>query len=119
MLVAKDMQSPTTTKVEPEEQEDYSLSSGKVKHDYHDHANEQDADTDGTARPSPLVDQAIVAPGQRGKACRPEENFPVKLHYMLAELERDGLNHIVSWQPHGRCFVVHKQQQFVQNVLPL
>jgi HSF-type DNA-binding len=47
------------------------------------------------------------------------ENFPVKLHYMLGELKRDGLEHIVSWQPHGRCFIVHNQKEFEQKILPL
>lgn len=47
------------------------------------------------------------------------ENFPAKLHYMLSEIERDGLGHIVSWQPHGRCFMVHKQKEFEQKILPL
>jgi HSF-type DNA-binding len=46
------------------------------------------------------------------------ENFPVKLHYMLGELKRDGLDHIVSWQPHGRCFIVHNQKEFEQKILP-
>ena len=48
-----------------------------------------------------------------------DRNFPVKLHYMLSELERDGLDHIASWQPHGRCFLVHKQKEFTQCILPL
>jgi hypothetical protein len=48
-----------------------------------------------------------------------EQNLPVKLHYMLSDLETSGMDHIVSWQPHGRCFLVHKQHQFIENVLPL
>lgn len=48
-----------------------------------------------------------------------EDNFPVKLHYMIKELEIDGMAGIVSWQPHGRCFLVHKQLQFVEKILPL
>jgi hypothetical protein len=48
-----------------------------------------------------------------------EDNFPVKLHYMIKELETDGMANIVSWQPHGRCFLVHKQQHFVAKILPL
>ena len=48
-----------------------------------------------------------------------EDNFPVKLHYMIKELETDGMADIVSWQPHGRCFVVHKQLHFVEKILPL
>jgi hypothetical protein len=46
-------------------------------------------------------------------------NFPIKLHYLLSDLEIDGLDDIVSWQPHGRCFVVHKKQEFMENILPL
>jgi hypothetical protein len=38
---------------------------------------------------------------------------------MLNELKSDGLDHIISWQPHGRCFVVHKQAVFVEKVLPM
>ncbi len=54
--------------------------------------------------------------------CRPnrgEQNSPLKLHYMLSELEIDGMDNIVSWQPHGRRFLVHKQAQFIEQVLPL
>ena len=29
--------------------------------------------------------------------------FPVRLHYMLTDIHKDGSQtHIVSWQPHGR-----------------
>ena len=31
-----------------------------------------------------------------------DESFPVKLHYMLADLEKDGLDYICSWSRHGR-----------------
>lgn len=48
-----------------------------------------------------------------------DRNFPVKLHFMLNELQLDGCDHIVSWQPHGRCFVVHKQSLFVKSILPM
>jgi hypothetical protein len=30
------------------------------------------------------------------------ESFPCKLHLMLVDVERQGLGHIVSWQPHGK-----------------
>ena len=46
------------------------------------------------------------------------DNFPVKLHYMLDEIERDSLNHIVSWQTHGRCFAVHSKKEFEETLLP-
>lgn len=48
-----------------------------------------------------------------------EQNFPVKLHFMLSDMESDGLDYIISWQPHGRAFMVHKQEAFVARVLPL
>jgi hypothetical protein len=45
-------------------------------------------------------------------------NFPTKLHECLTELEQQGLGHIAGFQPHGRSFLVHKPQEFMQQVLP-
>jgi hypothetical protein len=36
---------------------------------------------------------------------RSDGKIPVRLHYLVSERERDGLDDIVSWQPHDRCFV--------------
>ena len=70
---------------------------GRVVHSYVDHSNEIDTS---------LQDDS------GGKATNAaDRNFPVKLHYMLSELEADNQSHIVSWAPHGRCFVVHDQVQ--------
>jgi hypothetical protein len=33
---------------------------------------------------------------------------------MLETVAAAGNEHIVSWQPHGRCFVVHKPKEFVE-----
>jgi hypothetical protein len=46
------------------------------------------------------------------------EIFPAVLHSMLDEVEEKGYSHIVSWQPHGRCFVVHNRKEFVQFIMP-
>jgi hypothetical protein len=46
------------------------------------------------------------------------KNFPVQLFIMLREVEADGLSHIVSWQPHGRAFLVHDKEEFVNQVIP-
>ncbi|KAL7460467.1 hypothetical protein ACHAXS_000919 [Conticribra weissflogii] len=43
--------------------------------------------------------------------------FPVKLHLVISISEREGFGDIISWQPHGRCFHVHKPQEFVDKVL--
>ena len=41
---------------------------------------------------------------------------------MLDQLDRHGGeqedSHVVSWQPHGRCFVIHDPQAFKQVLLP-
>jgi hypothetical protein len=46
--------------------------------------------------------------------------FPGKLFQMLQyiDLHASDLAHIVSWQPHGRCFHVHDPKGFEKLVLP-
>jgi hypothetical protein len=48
--------------------------------------------------------------------------FPLRLHQLLDDAEgsetTDSFAHIISWQPHGRCFVIHQPQLFVTQVLP-
>jgi hypothetical protein len=77
-----------------------------VKHDYHDHSNDVDDENDTH------VDEAHRRRG--GVAI----SFPIKLHAVLLQVENDGLSHIVSWMPHGRCFVIHKPKEFVDLVMP-
>jgi hypothetical protein len=43
-------------------------------------------------------------------------SFPFKLHEMLDEADKHpGLKAIVSWQPHGRAFIVHDPALFIQE----
>lgn len=72
-----------------------------VQHNYHDHANDNRAD----------YQEEMPA---RGGVTTP---FPLKLHEMLDAIAVDGYEHIISWQPHGRCFVIHKPKEFV-DLLP-
>lgn len=74
-----------------------------VIHSYHDHS--LDRDEEEPAQP------------QKRRRGGVSVAFPMKLHAMLDQIEKDGLGHIISWQPHGRCFVVHKPKQFVEDVL--
>jgi len=74
-----------------------------VQHHYHDHSTD------------PTVDPSLIKHKAKGGVITP---FPVKLHEMLDRIEADGLGHVVSWQPHGRCFVVHKPKEFVNHVMP-
>jgi HSF-type DNA-binding len=40
------------------------------------------------------------------------QRFPEKLYRLLDRAEAEGFNHVISWQPHGRCFVVHDREAF-------
>ena len=71
-----------------------------VSHIYHDHGDDMNNGAE---------------PVTRGGVQTP---FPVKLHDMLDEIERDGHADVVSWQPHGRCFVVRKPEAFVNRIMP-
>ena len=71
-----------------------------VVHNYHDHA----------------LDEEVVDPKPRRGGLA--GSFPVKLHAVLSQVEEDGFAHIISWQPHGRCFVIHKPKEFVEHIMP-
>lgn len=82
-----------------------------VEHNYQDHSQdpvytdncENAVSSDGKRR------------GPRGGVLVP---FPEKLYLMLAGVHAEGLEDVVSWQPHGRCFAVHQPQRFVEEVMP-
>jgi hypothetical protein len=44
--------------------------------------------------------------------------FALQLHEMLVAVERDGRSDIVSFQPDGRCFRIHKPEAFLSDILP-
>lgn len=44
--------------------------------------------------------------------------FPWKLHEMLEDASKEGNDWIVSWQTHGRSFIVHKPKVFVEKIMP-
>jgi hypothetical protein len=57
----------------------------------------------------------VKCKGPRGGVAVP---FPVRLYAMLEDTKKEGFEHIVSWQVHGRCFMVHSPAKFVTDVLP-
>ena len=78
-------------------------------HNYHDRAQDN----------APEVVEAAPRLDKQGKRRRgPNVLFPTKLHEALDQIEADGLASVISWQPHGRAFVVHKPKEFVVLVLP-
>lgn len=88
-----------------------SITSDKIliTHEYQDYAYERDpmdCDDDDTSEPKRR--------GPRGGVSHP---FPEKLHMMLDSAESEGLDHIISWHPHGRSFMVHKPREFVSDIM--
>jgi hypothetical protein len=43
--------------------------------------------------------------------------FPWKLHDMLDDRDKEGKHSVVTWQPHGRAFMVHKPKEFVDHIM--
>jgi hypothetical protein len=75
-----------------------------VHHDYHDYSEAQ------SEFAGPVFSKGGVA-----------VPFPTRLYEMLAAVENDPdptLSRIVTWQPHGRCFIVTDQKEFTKKVLP-
>lgn len=71
-----------------------------AQHDYHDHSCDSRTN----------YKEDLPA---RGGVTLP---FPLKLHEMLDAVEANGMEDIVSWQPHGRCFLVHKPKDFIEQL---
>lgn len=72
-----------------------------TKHNYHDHASDPIGPSEGKHH------------GRGGVITA----FPIKLYEMLQDVQDENLNHIISWAPHGRCFVVHDAKAFL-SILP-
>jgi hypothetical protein len=94
-----------------------------VVHQYHDHAHDAVEDVCDRLESCEYQDDGF------GDCSSHEENhrrrggvavaFPLKLHSVLDQVEFDGHADILSWMPHGRCFVIHKPKEFVEQIMPL
>ena len=89
----------------------------KVVHTYHDWAALADGDIAAGAAHQLLLSSDGGGGDSNGGGTVVEQSFPVRLHYMLQDIEKDGMAHIVSWQVHGRCFLVHNHKLFVEKIL--
>jgi hypothetical protein len=79
-----------------------------VNHNYHDYATD----------PVRLIAPPHPSPAKKGRGGI-SSPFPMVLHDMLNRAKSEKFEHIVSWQPHGRCFLVHDQERFVKGVMPM
>jgi hypothetical protein len=86
--------------------EDAAKQTAAVVHCYHDYAPVM-------ANEAETTDEAVY----NDPKTKLERNFPLKLHFVLAELTREGYADVAGWAPHGRCFVVHKPKDFEERIL--
>lgn len=96
-----------------------------VEHNYHDHLCDP---VDQIGGPAALIEDptsvtsssatTIIKKQRRGHRGGVAVPFPDKLHYMLSKMDEEETADIVSWQPHGRCFTVHKPKEFVSEIMP-
>ena len=63
------------------------------------------------AKSTESVEGEAIAKG--GVACP----FPWRLHDLLKAAEAEGLEHVVSWAPHGRAFAVLKPKMFAEGIM--
>jgi HSF-type DNA-binding len=73
--------------------------SGQASHSYHDHALSQSPAGDANFRDTNSKPDAVP-------------RFPERLFHMLDRAEAEGKASTISWQPHGRCFVVWNVEEF-------
>jgi hypothetical protein len=87
-----------------------------VEHNYHDHKHDP---VEYNTPPSSLsIVDGESFPKRTGHKGGVSTPFPEKLHELLESADRNGQNDVVGWQPHGRCFVIHKPKEFVSDVMP-
>lgn len=84
-----------------------------VDHTYHDHFHDPFVKCMDT--PSRGKHDSGCKKLARGGVATP---FPEKLHEMLAAAENLGFENVISWQVHGRAFLIHDKKNFVQSVMP-
>lgn len=94
-----------------------------VKHNYHDHAFDREEDFDAEEHDAHHHEDDEHHHDDHEESGRRRRGgvavaFPLKLHAVLDQVEADGLANVISWMPHGRCFVVHKPKEFVDHVMP-
>merc|ERR1712076_59445 len=63
------------------------------------------------AKPNPAINKSE-------KSSSLVKSFPMKLYELLSRVDKEGINAIISWQPHGLCFVIRAPERFVEEVIP-
>lgn len=79
----------------------------KIKHNYHDNSG---MTFDGYMHSHPGHKPA--------REFKDHMSFPRALHAMLDFVAESGQADIVSWNPHGRAFTIHKPEEFTNLLIP-
>lgn len=45
------------------------------------------------------------------------DHFPLKLHKLLEQLELEGKQHIIGWNPDGKSFAVFRPKEFAAEIM--
>lgn len=46
-----------------------------------------------------------------------QDHFPLKLHKLLEQLEMEGKQHVLGWNPDGKSFSVFKPKEFASTIM--
>jgi HSF-type DNA-binding len=84
-----------------------------------DSSTSSTANRDGKEVPTSGRNDQLASRVQLRGHRRRQVSFPLKLQRILDQLERDGQDDVMSWLPHGRAFIVHDVERFVEEILPL
>lgn len=80
-----------------------------MEYEHHDYASDP-------SPPRHQTESHLSKKASQGVAYNP---FPVMLHKLLSEADGKGFSNFISWQPHGRCFLIHQPKAFVREIIPL
>jgi hypothetical protein len=78
----------------------------RIEHNYHDYAAVTEVPMQVAPRTEPKASGGVSNP------------FPVVLHKLLSQADQMGFSDVISWQPHGRSFLIHQPKEFVRDIVP-
>lgn len=81
----------------------------KVQHNYHDYSQARDSGRGAGSN---------GGGGGKQEGRSQDSKFPILLHYILGELEKEGKSHVMGWMTHGRAFIVRDQKRLEEEILP-
>lgn len=87
-----------------------------VVHNYTDYAyvsNKRFENNDRSAK----VEEILPKKTKKQQCANTFMAFPQKLHHILCQVEKNDQTSIISWQPHGRAFVVHDKETFTEKIM--